>query len=496
MKVNALLMALIVSMPAIAAEVDAPPPVTKKKYTELYDKEAASKIVSRWSGRDRKPASNFSESDMSPSMRNIRDKVLTVKSAEQMDGLLNELESGYDKLAPDAKFFATQMLLLKPMRGLVWRMRPLFEKKKSKLDLFSGNKATHSAAVSGLRSLYHTTKIFVPTDQASAVFDYLVAPSKDMLKKDQFETVREYQAFLVKVMLEELNTANTRLQALLKTGQTPFVFDAKMLYGKGTFDDNLARFITFNDADVNLALASVEGAAHSILIFCAYNQDQLMNVAGDMGQLYGVDGFKSDALGVTSKERRDLLEGYRGKKFLEIKEKGYGQGLMSQALVRFQAHASYLKDAYDILAVAPANSQAFLNPMFFKADVQPSLAAGVKKMKELSLAPGSVRSPITGETVEIDIPGFYAKAPEQMLDLLPNDFVSVTEHEITVTNKAGEALKYRDYSEGRPTAWRNEEWKKLFPSLGGKQNVADAFRVIGYSNGPGALFGPMSQFIF
>lgn len=473
------------------------PPAQSVKVKDLYDAKVSNEVISRWARGVRKPANaGYGEGDLSESFKKIRTKILAAKNADDIDALLSELNDGYNELSNDSKYFAAQFLVAKSLRGIIWRMRPLFEQKGSAFEFFSGNPATHSAAVGILRSFYHLTKVYVPHDQGQALFDYFTVPSKNLTLADQFKTVEQFQYFLATDMYKSLSTADNRLKDLYGSKTTPYILDAKVFYGPGTFDDGIARYIGFDDAEVAVSRASLNGAMHSILVFCAYNQKELINVLGRMAKLYGIDGFSSENFGVTSKARRDVVWEFKDVGFLKIRSKDkYGQALMKSAYAHLVAHASYLKDAHDVLQHAGSTNDNVLNPMFFKPDAQPRLKRGVTTMYSVVKGRESVRSPVTGEVVVVDIPNFYESPPESMMDLLPTAFEGGHGAEKSIVNSKGETLVYRNYAEGRPVAW-GEEWKKIFPNLSGKQTVSDAYRTIEYSTGAQMMFGPMSYFIF
>lgn len=462
---------------------------------EYYSAEDSSQILKKWTAEDRKIASNqsFSESDMTPSMKSIRDKILASKTAADFDARLAELEANYEKLDDDAKFFAAQMIMMKPLRGVVWRLRPLFEQKSGLFKSFSGNPATHSSAVTILRFVNHATSISVPTAQADALFDFVVSPNKDMRLAQQFKTVGQFQLFLAKEILPATLKASKRVSALFnKSKNIPFVWDNKIMYGPGSFRDGIRRYVGFNEPEIALTNAAMLRAAQGIAIFCAYNQDELINVAGRLAKLYGIDGYSSEVLGVTSAERAKILNSFRSKGFLSLRTPKF----MSVAYDLLKLSTSFVANAADLLQAQPASSAVLVNPLFFKSDVQPRLATGVASLQSTVSKRTPVRNLLTGETVELDVPAFYANPPKSLLDLLPTAWVNSQSREITVKNTAGENLSYRDYNEGRPTGWNVQAWKTLFPSLKSGANVDDAFRIVQYSGSPSIAINGLTGFIF
>ena len=464
--------------------------------SDYFDEQAANEIVAFTAKGTRKIATdqNYDESSLTPAFKAIRDKFLSAKAPEDLDTQLADLEAKYNALSDDAKFFAAQMIMMKPLRGIVWRLRPLFEKKSGTFAIFSGNPATHSAVVSALRLVYHATEIYVPTQQADALFKFAVAPSKEMRLAQQFKTVSQYQTFLMDELYPELSKAAKRIKTLFKpTTKLPFVWDNQMMYGAASFQDGIQRYVGFNEAELALTQAAILRSMHGIYSFCAYNQDELINVAGQLGKVYGIDGYRSQhELGVTSSERTTVLNSFRSKGFLDLKNADY----MGKAYTALRTSVKYTVKAQEILQNQPARNGAILNPLFFKSDAQPRLASGTAALWTTVNQLAPVRNLLTGEVVVVNLPAFYSEPPASLLDLLPIGWQKPESHEINILNTAGETLKYRDYSEGSPTRWEVSRWNKLFPELKPGASISDAFRTIQYSGGPALVLGGLTSFIF
>lgn len=486
------------AVPSAADFPDAP--VSNTKAT--YDAKASSDLIAFWSKSERKPADSslLTDSNMTPSMKVIRDAIAGVDSADALDVKLDELKAAYPNMSPDAKFVAVQLLALKPLRGIVWQLRPMFEKGEAGLlGKFSGNAATHSAAVTVLRMVAQTTGLYLPTSQSSALFDYLTMPSKSMHLADRIDTVVKFQKFLVLKMIPVLETAKNEIEPMLAVKGKTYVIDYRSLMGEKSFPGNVGRYGAYGDAEVLLTSAAIHRVKHNILVFAAYNQDELMNVMGDLGKMYGVNGFWSKDLGVSTREKVEVLSSYESKEFLTLRKTTtnakLGQSYMNEAFKSLVLSANQTKDAYDILAVMPGGSNTMLNPLFFKSDLQPELGAGVAKLVEAVKGRTKVRNVVTGDEMDIDIPHFYQNAPKNLLRLLPKTTERSANKEFEFTNDIGEKLMVRNYRDGRPLTYWNGEWQRLFPKLSANTNMNEVFRNMAYSHGPMVVLGPLSYFI-
>ena len=94
----------------------------------LQEKWATEKKSPTTSKRKVASSQSFSESDLSDDYKNIRTEWLKVKTADQMEALLKTSYANFNTYSDDTKYFLAQAHLALPLRGIVWRMRPLFEK--------------------------------------------------------------------------------------------------------------------------------------------------------------------------------------------------------------------------------------------------------------------------------------------------------------------------------------------------------------------------------
>ncbi|WP_408098068.1 hypothetical protein ACJVC5_03845 [Peredibacter sp. HCB2-198] len=455
-----------------------------------------------WTKANRKIASqsSFSNSDMSEDLQKLREEWLQVKTGDQMEALLKASQTKYDTYSEDTRYFLAQMQLALPLRGIVWRLRPLFEEGKG----FFGNKSTHVTAVQAVRTVISGLKTFLPTKQTDASIQFFTEPSVEMTKSQQFHSIAQVQNFLMTTVIPAITEASNRITALSKDGNhKAFIWDNKMAFGTGTFDDEIHRFVGHGPAEINFTIASLARAQHNILVYCAYNQDQAITLAGQMGSHFGIDSSifasKKEDLGMTDQERNALVRRATAKKFLELRNydgSQYGSKLMKQAYIALKNSVVYFERSHSYLQGREAAPSMSLNPILFQEDGPMNLDKGIKNMRAVVSGIAEVRDPVSGETVTINVPAFYNNPPASLAVLMPTDFEG-GDVQKTIKNKKGENLIVRNYTRGRSIAWDNNTWKQYVPSAEGQKPgyMADARRIIQYSPGTSAVFGLPDMFV-
>lgn len=456
-----------------------------------------------WFKQKRKLASSvtYKNSDLSPDFKKLRDEWLKVESGNEMELLLKKSYSDYNSYSEDTRYFLSQFHTALPLRGIIWRLRPLFENSKG----FLGNKSTHVTAVQAVRATVSALKMILPTQQTDAVLQYFTEPSTEMGKNDQFQSVSHFQDFMLRSYIPILNESISRIQNITReNAQKIFVWDNKMVFGTGTFDDDIKRFVGHGPAEMNFTLAIMYRAYHNVLLYCAYNQDYSIKLAGEIGSHLGIDASllasRREDLGLTDKERVSLIRSATRKhRFLELRNyegSDFGNRLMKQAYSALKNSVIYAERAYEYLQGQDSSQSMTLNPILFQTDMSPHLDKGISNMKAVVSGPAEVRDPVSGQTVTLNLPAFYKEPPQSLSILMATNFEG-GEIQKTIRNKKGESLVVRNYLHGRSVAWDNNAWKKFIPSAEGKSPsyMAEARRMIRYSFGTSMVFGLPDLFV-
>ncbi|MEN9724308.1 MAG: hypothetical protein RJB38_2294 [Pseudomonadota bacterium] len=429
----------------------------------------------------RRPASTgrmLTETDLKPDFKDMRDRILRIKTARELHQILLEMDrdENYDRYSDDLKYFAAQAVLLMPFRSIVYRLRPILE---------NSNKTVHSSSVTLVKSLASGLRIFLPTDQWEAAFQYVTAPSEEDATNTQFKRISEFQKALIDQVTPQFVRAARRIQALhSKTDRQPIIWDNKLLYGSGTFEDNLDRFVAHGQAELSATLSFLHMSLHTSYVFGAYFQDDLPEVAHALGRLVGVDGFRreflfgSDAnLGVTAEDRVEVLRKREFKNFLVLYPEA-GVPMMERALQHLHASIFYMDAGWRSLAEGEQNQFAILNPANFTSDRRVA-EARLKSMKDMLAGRTAIRSVVTGDVVEIDLPSFFKKPVTDLKTLLPTAFDNGPA-KLKIRGNSGREYEYRNYFRGRATGWDQQAWQTMLPN---HDDAGKAIRVLSQSWG-------------
>lgn len=449
-----------------------------------------------WTKQKRKLASDmsFSNSDLSPDLQKLREEWLAVKNGVELEALLKKSVTHYQSYSQDTKYFLAQLHVALPLRGIIWRLVPLFENQKG----FLGNKSTHVTAIQAVRQTISALKMLLPTKQTDAAVQFFTEPSEEMSKADQFHSVAQFQKFMMEGFLPVLNESITKIEEITRDGSGKvFVWDNKMIFGRGTFEDDIQRFTGNGPAEMNFVLATMYRAYHNVLLYCAFDQNYAIKLAGQMGTHLGIDSSvltsKREDLGLTDIERVKLVRNAAAKhQFLELRN----LQAMLEAYKALKNSVVYAERSYDYLQTGDSSHTMALNPVLFQQDLVPNLAKGLQNMKAVVSGPAEVRDPVTGDTVTINLRAFYQNPPRNLSVLLPVDFEG-GEIRKTIKNKKGESLIVRNYLHGRSVAWDNSVWKLYVPSASGKAPgyMMEARRIIKYSFGTSMVFGLPDFFV-
>tara|TARA_B110001454_G_scaffold16145_1_gene14576 strand:+ start:59491 stop:61032 length:1542 start_codon:yes stop_codon:yes gene_type:complete len=467
-------------------------------------------VNKKWKASSRKIASDFSESSLSDDFKNkLRKQWLETTTADGVFQLLVQSRKDYAKYSPDVQYFLTQMHTMIPLKGIVWRLRPIFEAG----GLFKGNKATHMSAIQFVRTAVTGLSAAFPTSQTDAMIAYFTQPGPEMSEKSQFKTVAEFQNFLVDSYIPYLFESVKNIDALLKNyseakgrPQAEMVWDNQMFFGTGSFRDGFNRYVGHGPAEMHIAMALGWEAIHDAYVFSSYNQDDLVNVAGRLGRAFGIDALKSDSndIGLTDKERAKIIASYTSKGFLSLRknrdpkakgDEGYGKRNMKLALPAKRQSVNHFNQAYIKLEGKGSNSSMAINPALYQKDIQNRLNAGVSKMVSAMDGVTEFKDPMSSEVITINVPAFYNEPPQSLAILMANDWEG-GESTKSITSTSGEQLKYRNYFSGRAKSWNNNAWAKYVTSASGQKAdyMMTAKRIMHYS--PGAtVLGAVDLFV-
>jgi hypothetical protein len=421
----------------------------------------------------RKPASDLSVSEfeakfLSPKLVEMRNRFLTLKTPDEILGYLDELDRDYETYPNDFKFVAAQLALLRPLSGIVYRLSSLFE----------GSRVTHSYVLSYISGLFSEMEIFFPSDQWEAMFKYATVP--DERTGPKFRDLADFQNFLMSNVNPRMDLAITRLHAIAKTMDTGFYVDKKFLYGPANFALVADRFRAVGPAEIYADLAGLSLAVHNQLVFCAYDQLDLLKVLESLGKLHGKDAILPDRLiGVSAKAYFNRINQYPN--FLTLRPSvrtdptgllsrirkslapttaanaddvkgGYGRALMKTALKRMNDVVTFSDAAWSAVQKEPIDDvMPILRPGHYRAFSREG-DLRLATWKSLVRGKTTVDSMIVmGDSIGIDLPSFYNKPLDDLKKLFPTGFDPSPAY-LTAKLASG-STPYRNYFSGRPIQW-------------------------------------------
>ncbi|MBS1962530.1 MAG: hypothetical protein JST04_09960 [Bdellovibrionales bacterium] len=279
---------------------------------------------------DRKIASSGAnyEKEMSDDYKAMGDRIRMLKDADALAALVAEMDRDYDKYQDaDLKLLALEMAQLKPMRGLIFRLIPLAERAK----------VTHSVLLTRLMKIATRMGMYSPTNQAKVVLSYLSEPYNGMVR---FRTPRDFQNFVGTEVYSATWKSALRLRDLDLTqrkdkSKKKLLIDSSIFYsGIGGFYDDNARFNFFQEGERQLLMAMKNRTMKDQLAFISFNVEKLMDLSMALGKLYGIETFRENIEGVSTKAIHDVIMQDQFKDLFVMKERiGAGVGCITNTTV-------------------------------------------------------------------------------------------------------------------------------------------------------------------
>jgi len=463
----------------------------------------------------------------------VNEKGVKIKgdSAESLAYILKKHLPNYDKMSISGQFVLLNLELLAPLRGVVTRLRDLFEEK---------GMGVQSATVTMIRSIATNLKIRFPEDKWTAGFEHFVKPAENPADATSFNSADQFQEFLEKYRANIAHAIN-RLSAIRtqmsKDPNLKIYVDNKIAYGGGTFDvdNSYNRYKIIRFGEVSMILSALEMSLFQINYFCAYTQTHMVEVAQKLGNLSGWDGFKiiSGVDGVTAEDRvkKVLLDAdfkdYLTLKHNKMKDSETGKEVadagiyfMGKAFEHLRNAVKNGKDGFDSIVDREPHDYEMIKTLEVQAN-RKEMGLRFATMNDLiTKDTAEVISPMNGNKVSIKFKEIFTNPPEDLKGLLPNDFeAGKTELKPRVN---GRTVKYRNYFYGRPIGWRIkpedkgaggieflrtelrkketgqtyvQAWGDYLTNEKNPANVAEAVNVLQTTWGAGAVGSALSPFV-
>nr|WP_295903577.1 hypothetical protein [uncultured Bdellovibrio sp.] len=451
---------------APTAPVVAAPDVTVPTLKQIIEKSE--------SRRSPAQAGNISEAQMSPELREIRDRFFKVKTSDELAQMLSDLDANYDKLPNDAKFFAAQILPAQALRGFVFRAKSVFEKRSP---------GVHSAVLTVAKNTATNFRIYLPQDNMAVVEEYFMSPYYENGKLvSTFNDEADIQGWLAGPFREQILKADERLGKLNLS--EPVVWDQRFSFGPDSFKDGVNRFRLIGELEKSMVRSAMMTSVASLSFLRAYNIRGSIDLSRDLGRLYGVDGFLSQVDGVSARKITNTINKYPQIGTLLPD----GEAWMKSSLNASRWAVAHAWSAWQASSESRKNENLYaIDSGYWRVnrhDVEQNLELLYRVVASDSSE--KMRSSVTGEVIEIRYADFFNKPPKDLKAFLPTAFDTrskVTREAVVDTKGSKKALTYRNYAEGSPEKWNVSAYSPYFPSVKKDDDVFKSVRVLSHSGG-------------
>ncbi|MBK9323775.1 MAG: hypothetical protein IPM97_12670 [Bdellovibrionaceae bacterium] len=419
----------------------------------------------------------FFESKMSPAMKEFREKFLQVKTADQLDALLLKANEKYDSYPADLKFIVAQVLPLRALRGIIWRLIPTVE----------DTKMAHSLILTQVKSIAVNMKLLLPTEQWQAGFDYVTQPFVENgippfvntgKVVAQFERGNEtsVQVFFRSQLIPALRESSARLEKLDLSSDLS-VWDNKLLYGSGSFPTAMDRYALFGEVERHAALSNIYAVLSEACFQSAYSIQGSLRMNQEIGRLYGWDGTLNNVDGVPAAKRVSVIRKPQYASWGLLFQDG--KQWTSDAWMFLTRSVEHGDQMWEAMKSRPV-SETFMVSNAYALPFQRPIENRFKMLKRITQGPAEVRSFITDEKVTVNLKEYYLNPPADLKQLYATGFEGGLDM-ITTDLKVGDKtqkVKYRNYYYGRPTQWNLSVYRPYFPDVKSNEDLKKTVRVL------------------
>lgn len=404
---------------------------------------------------------------MSKEYKAFRTKFLTLKTPEELDAYLTELDSKYDTYPDDLKLTVALITPWKVMKSFVYKTYPLATKEK----------ITHSAIVTQILNTASFIKINLPTDQWMAGFKYVTEPMSLDVDQERISTVEELQSFVGEKVYPELLKSANRISKIKISEK--MIWDNKLLYGVGSFSDNFKRFKTFGEAERFAVLSSLHANMAAAARFQAYNVTDLVPFMKEIASLYGYDSaLFSEVDGVTAKKIQNVLMKPKYKNLFVLRPNGAQN--MASAYKHMKESTRLGLISWTETRDRGADENDLFNSEFVTA-MTTRVDRNAEIIERVMMGPTTLRSDLTGEVIDVNFPNLYLNPIKDLKSLAPIAFEEGPKHiNKLISNKK---FQFRNYFYGRAIKWNESAYRNIFPELKSGENVSNYVRILNQSSG-------------
>lgn len=401
----------------------------------------------------------------------------SAKDGDKIANVISDAEKTYaNSKDPSVRFLAQHVIFMKNLRGILWVMRPVVEKKRDQ------HRMLHSATVSFLKQHVSGQALYSPTNTSKALLNYYSAPyATNGILVGQMSSIEEVQNWLYSVIRPAMQTMVSKLEEIAKENPK-VIWNMKVTSGPKSFPDGVGRDVTFGPEELQSLIATYELQIAQINFFSAYTQTKLFDLVKDSGKLYGFDGLLfADVDGVTSLEVKKMIDDkdYRGL-WIRNDTNGFAVKAMSEAHDLLKSATDRLTETWTRIKARPG-AQYSLPQVLVQMDI-PRSDTFVDNMNRV-LDGRPIRSSITGETANVNLKAFYLSPPKDLKSFYPTSREKEKELKAELTLTEGrKKVPYRNFLHGMPNEWSVSSYKP-YMTVSSSEDVMRSLRVLQHTVG-------------
>jgi hypothetical protein len=459
--------------------------VDSGNYEWTSDKEFSFQKTKALERANRKVASDneLNDDTMSAELKHFREKFLAIKTPNELDTMINELDANYEKYPSDLKMMAALIIPMKNLRAFNYRIYPFITKEK----------ITHSVALTQVLNMASFMKINLPTDQWMAGFKYISEPIKLEDESERIFSMDDFQNFVGLKVYPALLKAATRISKIKITDR--MIWDNKLFYGTASFSDNLKRFKSIGEAERLAILSGLHSAMANVSKFESYNFSDIIPYSKEVASLYGYDSaFLSEVDGVTAKKVHEVLIKSKYRNLFTLKNLGEKNLLTSLKHLRESTRLALL--AWTEMRERTGNESELFNSEIFTSGVS-RIDHSAEVYEKMLAGPTTIRSDVTGEIISVNIPTIFTNPVHDLKSYFPNGFEESTKmltKEITEQGKS-QKFTYRNYFYGRTNRFDFDSYKTIFPEIKSGEGVLKMIRIVNQSLGADFVATNLNPFV-
>lgn len=368
-----------------------------------------------------------------------------------------------------ARLFTAALLPFLHLRGITFRLRPLFER----------SFVLHTAAITWLRGSYGDIQVHHPPNQR-ALFQFLTYPMAEKgPTKVQFQAVSELQDWVQGELLPTWDVAlelATQSLAALRPDFRQSLDLGLFLTGPKPFprEDLEPRDRVVDRSDIEAMVAWMHAVRSSLRSLLLYHLDDYPDASNALNREL-VEGFFAEKVpfgsaprkGFPSQQRYAVLR--RFSRLYTLRDARFGPQVLAD-LRACREHADRAMRGY--LAADPGErDDRMVNLRALKGFEREYLTKLAPQLGALLAGPATLTDFVGGAQVDIDLPGLLARPPADLKAFFPTRFVE--DPEVREFQFHSGKVKMANYQYGNPRSWDQAPWRRLFPNLIGPM-TADA----------------------